>query len=292
VASSQRSNPITRTLLIDADIVAYQSSASTEKKYDWGDTGGAVKATNLDAAKRSAEEEIAYLIRKLKADDVIICLSDDVHNFREQVWSGYKQNRVSAERPEHLYDIKEWLAEDYVTDIRPYMEADDVMGILSTEPHEGERIIVSQDKDMQTIPGLLFNPSKDKKVRKITPEFAERFMLWQALTGDQTDGYKGCPGCGPTMANKVLDEDMVFVGAFHEFKRGKRKGETEVRWSLEPNEGVGDVWSRIVSVYERFGLSEKDAIQQVNLARILKHSDVDGSRVIPWVPSMLTERVN
>lgn len=281
-----------RTLLIDADIVAYQSTAATEQKYDWGDTGGEVKVADFDRAKEQAESEIAYLVDKLDADDVIICLSDDAYNFREDVWSGYKQNRASTERPEHLYDLKEWFAEDYTVQIRPRMEADDVMGILSTEPHEGERIIVSADKDMQTIPGLLFNPNKDKKVRTITPEFAERFMLWQALTGDPTDGYKGCPGCGPNMADKVLDEDMCFVGTIHELRRGPRKGETEVRWKMEPNEGVGDSWSRIVSVYQRFGLTEKHAIQQVNLARILKHSDMDGSRIKPWVPRMLLERAN
>lgn len=290
MASNQGGNPITRTLLIDADIIAYQSSAATEQKYDWGDTGGEVKVADFEAAKTSAEDEIEYLRDKLDADDVILCLSDDAYNFREDVWSGYKQNRASAERPEYLYDLKEWFAEDYEVAIRPRMEADDVMGIMSTEPHEGERIIVSADKDMQTIPGLLFNPNKDTKVRRITPEFAERFMLWQALTGDATDGYKGCPGAGPKAADAIIHDNKSYHRHEREITRGKRKGEIELKWTLEDSDD--DSWDRLLSAYYKAGLQEKHAIQQVNLARILKYSDMDGSRIIPWVPSMLSERAN
>jgi len=277
---------VTRTLLIDADIVAYRSSAGSETKYDWGDTGGAVKATDLDAAKKSAEDEISSLISQLDADEVIICLSDDFQNFREDVWKGYKQNRVSTERPEHLYDIKEWFSEEYETAMRPRMEADDVMGILSTEPHEGERIIVSQDKDMQTIPGLLFNPGKDKKVRDIRPEFAERFMLWQALTGDATDGYKGCPDIGPSKADPILDSFYAFFSV-----QERRGGPWKLRFEVDEEGDLTD-WQRILTAYAKAGLGEPEAIQQVNLARILKHSDLDGNRIIPWVPSMLQHHSN
>lgn len=273
---------MTRTLLIDADIVAYQSSASTEKKYDWGDTGGVVKSTDFEAAKKSAEDEIEHLIKTLKADEVIICLSDDVQNFRDEIYPLYKQNRAGTERPEHLYDLKEWLGEEYDTVIRPRLEADDVMGILSTEPHKGQRVIVSQDKDMQTIPGFLYNPNKDTKgkIRRITPEFAQRFMLWQALTGDQTDGYPGCRGCGPKIADAVLDQRHAYFT--HEYPKGK----SEVIFEEDEDDDL-TLWQRVLTVYDKFGQTEADAIQQVNLARILKHSDVSGDRIIPWDPSQI-----
>jgi DNA polymerase-1 len=274
---------LSRTLLIDADIIAYQSSAANQRKYDWGD-GVTSQVADFDAAKRAAADAIDGFAEQLKADAVIVCLSDDVQNFREQVWPRYKQNRVGTERPQHLYDLKEWLASEFKTAMRPRLEADDVMGILSTEPHEGERIIVSADKDMQTIPGLLFNPNKDTKVRTITPDQAERFMLWQALTGDQTDGYPGCPGCGPKAADRILDGEQWFV-SHREITRGKRAGTVETTWSLGASEDPA--WTRVVSAYLKAGLTEQDAITQVNLARILKHSDMDGSRIIPWVPSML-----
>lgn len=274
-----------RTLLIDADIIAYQSAAAHERKYDWGD-GAVSRVADFAAAKDAAADAIDGFAEQLKADAVIVCLSDDVQNFREQVWPRYKQNRVGNERPEHLYDLKEWLASEFKTETRPRLEADDVMGILSTEPHEGERIIVSADKDMQTIPGLLFNPNKDTKVRTITPEQAERFMLWQALTGDQTDGYPGCPGCGPKAADQLLSGSEWYRHE-REITRGKRAGEVEVKWTLADAMHEWSPWSAVLSAYFKAGLTEKDAITQVNLARILKHSDMDGTRIIPWVPSMI-----
>lgn len=274
---------LTRTLLIDADIVAYQSAASNERNYNWGD-GVTSQVADFDAAKKAAAEEIDRLMDTLKGTHAVICLSDDIHNFRKAVSPTYKGNRTGT-RPEHLYDVKDWLATTYTTAKRPRLEADDVMGIMSTEPHKGERIIVSQDKDMQTIPGLLFNPGKDKKVRRITPEFAQRFMLWQALTGDATDGYPGCPGCGPKTADVILDEGMAWWKTERAVTRGARKGEIDVKWELISVDS--DTWPRVVSAYRKAGLTEADAIIQVNLARILKHTDIVGNDVIPWVPADL-----
>jgi DNA polymerase-1 len=276
---------MTRTLLIDADIIAYQSTAANERKYDWGD-GVSSKVSDFEAAKRAASDQIEHLADTLKADALIICLSDDVQNFREQVWPRYKQNRTGTERPEYLYDLKEWFGTEYQTAMRPRLEADDVMGILSTEPHEGQRIIVSADKDMQTVPGWLFNPNKDKKPRLITPEQAERFMLYQALIGDQTDGYPGCPGCGPKAAEQLLS-GFEWYRHEREITRGKRAGEIEVKWSLADALHEWTPWSAVLSAYFKAGQTEKDAVTMVNLARILKHSDLDGNRIIPWVPKMI-----
>lgn len=279
---------MTRTLLIDADIIAYQNSAANEQRFDWGD-GVVSKSSDLKAAKRAARDELEHLMETLDGTDLIICLSDDYSNFRKDIYPAYKSNRKGTERPEHLYDLKEWLGEKYPSMIMPRFEADDVMGILSTEPHKGDRIIVSADKDMQTVPGLLFNPGKDKKVRTITPEQAEQFMLWQALTGDQTDGYPGCPGCGPVAADYVLS-GRLWLRKEREITRGPNAGTVRIEWVFD--EGHPDVWQCIVAVYERAGLTAADAITQVNLARILKHGDVDGNRVIPWVPAMLSKRAN
>lgn len=278
---------MTRTLLIDADIVAYQCSASNEQRIDWGD-GVVSQTADFAAAKRAARDTIDHLVEKLDADAVIVCLSDDYQNFRKDYYPEYKRSRKDSVRPEHLYDLKEWLGQKYPTQLRPRMEADDVMGILSTEPHTGDRIIVSADKDMQTIPGLLYNPNKPElKIRLITPEQAERFMLWQAICGDTVDGYPGCPGSGPAAAETLL-AGQGWESYSHEFRSGPRKGTEETRWRVKEMPR----WAAIVSAYEKAGLKEADAVIQVNCARILKHLDVDGTRIIRWAPSMLTEGGN
>jgi DNA polymerase-1 len=145
---------------------------------------------------------------------------------------------------------------------------------------------------MQTVPGLLFNPNKDKKVRRITPEFAQRFHLYQTLIGDQTDGYPGCPGCGPKAAEQLLDQNMEYFRHEREITRGKRAGEIEVTWKLQDALHEWTPWSAVLSAYAKAGLTAKDATLQANLARILKASDMDGSRVIPWSPTMLQKRAN
>jgi hypothetical protein len=44
--------------------------------------------------------------------------------------------------------------------------------------------------------------------------------------------------------------------------------------------------------YAKAGLTERDAVIQVNLARILKHGEYAGNRVIPWVPPYDPESAN
>jgi DNA polymerase-1 len=270
-----------RTLLIDADILAYQTASANQKKYDWGDDVISVSA-DLEGAKEAAREILDDLMADLEADDLVICLSDELNNFRKGIYPAYKSHRKGTERPVHLYDMKDWLAAEYPTQLWQNLEADDVMGILSTEPHDGERVIVSEDKDMQTIPGLLFNPRKDTEVRTITLEQANRFHLWQTVCGDATDGYPGCPGAGPQMAEAVLD-GLMWVEQPKLFKSGPRKGTEIMEWVKTIDEDTSD-WERIVACYNKFGLTEKDALVQANLARILRHGDLDGNRVIPWVP--------
>lgn len=272
---------LSRTLLIDADIIAYACSASNEQRIDWNGDGVISVAADLRAAKIAARDTIDHLVAKLDGTAVIVCLSDDLNNFRKDVSPTYKSHRTSVQRPEHLYDIKEWLGQKYPTEVRHRLEADDVMGILATEPHAGERIMVSEDKDMMTVPALLYRPHKPGEgVRLISVEEAERFHLWQTIVGDQTDGYPGCPGQGPDAAERLL-AGIGYASHVHTFLRGPRKGEEEVRWEKAD---LGCRWAAIVSAYEKCGQSEAHAVIQANLARILKHGDVDGNRVIPWVP--------
>src|SRR3546814_6280893 len=129
---------ISRCLLIDADIVAYQFSASNEQRIDLGD-GVQSLAADFKAAKKAARDTIDELVERLKASEIVVCLSDDFDNFRKDIYPEYKNNRKSSVRPEHLYDLKEWLGQKYPTRLIQRLEADDVMGILSTEPRSEER---------------------------------------------------------------------------------------------------------------------------------------------------------
>ncbi|MEW5249922.1 hypothetical protein [Microbulbifer discodermiae] len=252
------------TLLIDADIIAYQAASRNEKKFDFGDTGCG-KVVDHNRARRDVDEVIGELCDKLDTNKVIICLSDPDVNFRKQLDPSYKGNRQNVVKPELLSWVKEYLEHEYRSFKRPRLEADDIMGILQTSGDrfvQGPTIIVSEDKDMKTVPGYLFNPRHDKdKPRLIEPLHAYRFLMEQTLTGDATDGYPGCRGIGPKSR---------FVREVHEAEANR-------------------LWGIVVEGYASKGKTEEDALLQARLAHILWASSYNfkTKKVRLWRPERL-----
>lgn len=241
--------------------MAYVASSGTQKTFHFGgEHEPPAVEENLEAALEIAARDIEAIANKLKATKVIVCLTDDV-NFRHSVYPDYKGNRSSVQRPLTLRRVKDFYAENYECYQRPGLEADDCMGILATSSKlvPGEKIIVSSDKDMQTIPGLLFNPRKDKKPRRITQVEADRYFMQQTITGDAVDGYPGCRGLGP-----------------------KCKFVAELQIATNP----ASMWETVVAAYESKGFTADDALVQARCARILRHTDWDfqARKVRLWTP--------
>lgn len=281
---ASRGEPV--TLLIDADIVAFKAASVCQEKFKWDDGTESVSLQPVEEVYRILDETLAEYKAHLKADRLIVCLSClTSEGWRFAINPTYKQNRADSERPVYLKAAKDYLSANYETFARPTLEADDVMGILSTHPKlvPGKKIIVSEDKDMKTIPGWLWNPAKDAKPRWVSEKEAEMFHLYQTLIGDATDGYPGCPGIGPDKAKKMLDEPYLKVPYEHVITRGPRKGEVEVRYRKDPTD---DVWAGIVSLYEAEGQTEADAIMQARMARICRSVDYNfkDKEVILWTP--------
>ena len=272
------------TLLIDADIIAFKYASTNQQTIQWGDVD-TITTTPLEEVYRQLDACLKGYLEVTKATDLIICLTDDESNWRTKVLPSYKGNRKEAVRPTLLKDLKNYLAETYPSYRKPTLEADDIMGILSTHPKlvSGKKIIVSEDKDMKTIPGWLWNPAKDSEPWLVTPQVANYWHYLQTLIGDTTDGYKGCPGVGKETADELLKKPYLMVPYEHTLKSGKRKGEVEIRHTKEPTD---DVWKAIVSLYEYHGLNEQDALVQARVARICRHTDynfIDGKEVL-WNP--------
>lgn len=252
-----------RTLLLDADVLAYQVSqfheVATEIEpnyWTW--------FCDFNKVIESIHWQINTYLKRLEADKAILCLTDYNSNFRKSVLSTYKGNRSNLKKPLVLKPTREYLIKEHNALIYPGLEGDDIMGILSTEPNETsassldlflgkreDRIIVSIDKDMKTIPGAYYNPNTDLLV-EITEEEADYYHLYQTLVGDTIDGYSGCPGAGPVGAVKVLEK--------------------------------GATWENVVKAYTKKGLTEEDALVQARCARILRASEYTADGPILWVP--------
>lgn len=242
-----------RVLLIDADVVAYQAAASEEKATDWGD-GYWTWHCDFEAVKAKCIDMINQVMADLSGDAFKLCLTDSEGNFRKSVLPTYKGNRASTKKPLVLKAVKQWMLDEHEAYFRPGLEGDDCMGILATVKSKDERIIVSIDKDMKTIPGLFSRDSKE--IISITEAEADYWHMYQTLTGDTTDGYSGCPGIGPKKAEAILSQ------------------------------AEGDLWSAVVKTYEKAGLSEEEALTQARVARILRASDYDFKNKEPilWTP--------
>jgi DNA polymerase-1 len=247
-----------RTLLIDADVVAYQAASSCEVATHWGD-GYWTWHCDENEVKAAVRSEIDKIMEGLSGTAYKLCLTDSEGNFRKSVLPTYKGNRANVKKPLVLKSIKEWMIEELDAYFRPGLEGDDCMGILATmKGRKGDHIIVSIDKDMKSVPGLFCRnlSSSGYEVVEITEAEADYWHLFQTLTGDPTDGYSGCPGVGPKKAEAIL-EDPLF---------GR--------------------WDAVVKAYVKAGLSETEALVQARVARILRATDYDFKKkeVILWNP--------
>jgi DNA polymerase-1 len=241
MSSESTSQPQKLTLLIDADLFLYQAAAAAEDEIDWGDDVWSL-ATDLTEAKQIFTDKLSQIHDRLETKEQILCFSDR-ENFRRDVDPSYKSNRKKTRKPVGHKALIDWAKSTYKHYWKPRLEADDCMGIMATSPG-ANTIIVSDDKDMKTIPGRLYRPMADEMLT-ISFEDAQRNFYTQVLTGDTTDGYKGIPGIGPKKAETIL--------------------------------GSRPDWGIVIHAYQKAGMTETDAKSQARLARILRWSEWDAS---------------
>lgn len=284
---------MTRTLLLDGDVYCYQAAAAVERTINWGDDQDDDSClytlhADLDEAKLTLDASIEDLTKLVGADRCIFVLTDSV-NWRTSVLPTYKGNRSTTRRPLVLADLRQYARDQYEYWQRPTLEGDDILGILATNNKAvpGEKVIVTIDKDLKTIPGFHLNSGKPHEgIFEVTKEEADRFHLLQGIAGDPTDGYTGCPGMGMGGAEAFLDEPYTLVREEYTVSRGKNAGEVRERWVKTPSE---DLWESIVSLFAKAGYNEEYALQQFQVARILRTSDYDFKKKEPilWTPRFL-----
>jgi len=246
-------------LLVDGDQYLWRACAATERDVKWDDENH-VLASNEVEAWDTVAGSLKLISDHFNNKDLVVTLSDySKPCFRYSIDPTYKGNRKETRKPLCFWDVRRRLEDEHQCIMFPGLEADDVMGILATKPGPDDKIIVSRDKDMKTIPGKLWN-GKDFSV--ITEAEADYYHLYQTLIGDTADGYKGCPGIGPKKAEVILaPENLLDAG-------------------LSP-------WAAVLGCYARAGLTDEDALRQARLARILRWSDWDSKKKEPllWSPN-------
>lgn len=245
---------MSKLLLIDGDEFIFRATAAVEQEIRWDDQNH-VLFSNENQAWDNLTGMLDRIFERFETKDHVLCFSQ-APNFRFSVDATYKNNRANSRKPLCYALLREKVDSHYKTKATAGLEADDVMGILATKPSTKQRIIVSQDKDMKTIPTTVWN---GKDLASYSETEANYWHMYQTLIGDTSDGYKGCPGIGPVKAEKLL-------GA--------------------AQENDVPMWTVVKAQFEAKDLTEADALTQARLARILRFSDWDKYKQEPilWTP--------
>ncbi len=260
--SSQQGDKV---LLLDGDIIVYKCSAAVEVVVDWGGDIWSMWS-DINEAKEKAASFVAELKEKSGIDRVVMCLSGSA-NFRKDVDPTYKANRKDVRKPIAFAPLKEFLQKEYPSHMTNGIEADDYMGITATS-NPDRFVIWTEDKDLKGVPCTLFK--LDEGFIEVTEHDANYWFMIQTLTGDQTDGYSGCPGVGIKTAEKILQKAI---------DEGTPWADEEALMKL--------YWKHVVMAYIKAGLNEEVAIQQARLARILRGDEYVTGKVKLWNPPAL-----
>ena len=244
-------------LLIDADILLFKATVHCEKPIEWSEGFWTMHGFEDDALL-FFNDKITEWKDKFETEKVTLCLTD-TENWRKEVLPSYKEHRKATRKPLILPVVRQRLLEDYDAVVWPTLEADDVLGIMATEDTDENRIIISSDKDLKTIPAPLYNPDKDILTENSVFE-ADYWHMFQTLVGDATDGYSGCPTIGPVSATKLLS--IAF--------------DQQAMWDL------------IVATYSKKGLSASEALVQARVARILRFEDFNNKEITYWNPPQIS----
>ena len=232
--------------LIDGDIIAFRAAAGSAQSYFDDDAPVANEVGAADAAAMAVDAWAKIAGCK----DVCVTFSG-AHNFRKLILPTYKASRAGKGKPPGYWATVASVSERFPTQTVDGLEGDDLLGILATtDKYREASIILSEDKDMKTIPTRVMRPLRDRKPVAYAQHEADYYWLMQTLTGDSTDEYKGIPGMGPKGAEKLLG-------------------------ATPPRTPVENLWGRVAAAYSRAGLTQDEAHTQARCARILRREDYD-----------------
>jgi DNA polymerase-1 len=237
-------------LLIDADGLLYSALLACEQETDWGND-----VWSLTVNLQEARDILRARLKELVGGSPYTLILTGSKLFRKAVYPEYKANRKDKRKPVGFKALREeMLAGEYGTClVEECLEADDLCGILATKPtNKGKVIVVSDDKDLKTVPCLLL---RNNELELVTEEAADFNMYLQALAGDTSDGYPGCKGYGSVKATKLLN-------------------------------GKGASWATVRDAFTQSGATEQDAVSMIRMARILRWTDWDTEKKEPilWAP--------
>ena len=251
--------------LVDADSLLYKVGFAIEDRVIWNEAeieAGLEEEkvvdyfTDLPQCYNTFDQLIDTIMYVADCDDVLLVFTGH-SNFRMDIPSPYKDNRIGSRKPTGYQEILAYANSNYNCLTVDNMEADDYVVWRKTKEPE-DWIVCAMDKDvLYQSEGTHYNYGKGEEVT-VTAAEAIYFAYFQTLTGDTSDGYKGCKGVGPVKAHATL---------------GPCKTEYEM-------------WLATVALYEFKGQTEEEALWTMRLANMHQY---DGTKIVYWNPPVAPE---
>jgi len=267
--------------LIDADTLIYTACLNEQVEcYLMGDEdldelkaegcvidekNGVYHTIDIEAAYRAAEFKLSNILDKTG------CLGYELHftgnqknSFRYKFYKDYKANRRDFIPPAGLHKLKELFVERKNSFMHNNWEADDMV-VLKKTMFPTKYILVAVDKDvLNAVPGKHFNYYESvryniaQKWVEIDEAHATMWPYYQTIIGDKSDNIIGPKGIGPKRAAKFVNKDMT----------------------------EQEMWAGVVEAYESKGMTEFDAVMNMNLVNMnLLAADEDFNIIVRrWHP--------
>lgn len=186
---------MSKTAIIDGDMVCYRCAASCEEE-------------PLEIALERVDSLIERIMYETGAG-AQECYLTGSNNFRYDINPAYKADRADKPRPKWLQDVRTHLVVGWGARVSDGNEADDEMGI-SQCAGDGNTVIASNDKDMLMIPGHHFDPVKGIH-RIISPHEGMQNFYYQMIMGDTSDNIFGFDGKKRSKVPKFLEPTISML---------------------------------------------------------------------------------
>lgn len=244
--------------LLDGDMLAFSSCAAYEYGKDPADVNWNDIAENIAG-------RIQYFKRTLGIEKMRIFLTSS-YNYRYDINSGYKANRINTWRPYNLKNAQAYLRAMYDAEEVYGLEADDLMSIHQ-DTKNNSTVIITLDKDLKQVPGCHFSweTQHHGEIRQVVDSLGHLeeiiktsakgvkkkeykgdgllFFMHQCLVGDSTDGVLGC-----AVKEMVQVKTGKDAGTFKEKRNGI--GPQESYLALKDCKTAGEAFQQVAKLYQ------------------------------------------
>lgn len=192
-------------LLVDADSLVWAScySGKEDEKY----------YTEIEYARGKFDEQFMNIVNRLEDEfdiEKVLTFNGSRGNFRKKINPTYKANRKNTELPPLLFEMHQYVKDQYDSIYGYGIETDDLVARywknLSDELGRENVMIVSLDKDYKQFPCLMYNYHyKHQCIYDISEASALYNFYEQMIIGDGADNVNYFKGKGKAFAKKWYD---------------------------------------------------------------------------------------